>query len=50
MAPEIVQKLDYLGQPVDVWALGVVLYKMLTGSYTFGGIFTPPFSLQSYKF
>ena len=38
MAPELVAKKDYLGQPVDVWALGVLLYKMLTGYYPFNGI------------
>jgi serine/threonine protein kinase len=36
MAPEIVLKKDYKGQQVDVWALGVVLYKLLTGEYAFG--------------
>jgi len=37
MAPELVAKKDYLGQPVDIWALGVLLYKMLTGYYPFNG-------------
>lgn len=37
MAPEMVMKRQYLGQPLDVWALGVVLYKLLTGEYAFGG-------------
>lgn len=36
MAPEIVMKKDYSGMAVDVWALGVVLYKLLTGEYAFG--------------
>jgi MAP/microtubule affinity-regulating kinase len=36
MAPEIVNKLHYRGKPVDIWALGVVLYKLLTGEYPFG--------------
>ena len=37
MAPEHVAKKDYLGQPVDIWAMGVLLYKMLTGYYPFNG-------------
>lgn len=36
MAPEIILKKEYSGLSVDVWALGVVLYKMLTGEYAFG--------------
>ena len=38
MAPELVAKKDYLGSPVDIWALGVLLYKMLTGYYPFNGM------------
>jgi MAP/microtubule affinity-regulating kinase len=37
MAPEMVLKKSYYGQPMDVWALAVVLYKLLTGEYAFGG-------------
>lgn len=36
MAPEMVMKKSYYGQAMDIWALGVVLFKMLTGEYTFG--------------
>lgn len=39
MAPEIILKKEYSGPMVDVWALGVVLYKMLTGEYAFGSSF-----------
>jgi len=36
MAPEIVKRKGYYGDKVDVWALGVLYYKMLTGNYPFG--------------
>lgn len=38
MAPELVKKHDYEGKPVDMWALGVLLYVMLTGTFPFRGI------------
>jgi serine/threonine protein kinase len=37
MAPEIIKKKEFLGPPVDVWALGVVLYVMIYGVYPFKG-------------
>lgn len=37
MAPEITRKSDYEGMPVDMWALGVLLYVMLTGAFPFRG-------------
>lgn len=37
MAPEIVSKQEYAGPPADIWALGVVLYVMLTGTFPFRG-------------
>ena len=37
MSPEIVRKSDYEGKPVDIWALGVLLYVMLTGQFPFRG-------------
>jgi MAP/microtubule affinity-regulating kinase len=37
MAPEIIMRRDYKAQPVDIWALGVLLYAMLTGKFPFKG-------------
>ena len=31
MSPEMVEKRDYLGGPADIWALGVILFILLTG-------------------
>jgi len=38
MAPEIVQKKDYNGFQTDIWALGVILFLMLSGNYPFKGV------------
>lgn len=38
MSPEIVRKQEYEGKPVDIWALGVLLYVMLTGTFPFRGV------------
>jgi len=35
MSPEIVGKRDYSGQAADIWAVGVVLYVLLTGMLPF---------------
>ncbi len=37
MAPEITYKRDYDGRAVDMWALGVLLFVMLTGTFPFKG-------------
>jgi serine/threonine protein kinase len=33
MAPEIIKRLYYRGPPVDIWALGVVLYVLKMGHF-----------------
>ena len=40
MAPEIVQRTEYEGPPVDIWAAGVLLFACLCGQF--------PFRAQSY--
>jgi MAP/microtubule affinity-regulating kinase len=40
MSPEIVCKREYFGGPADVWACGIVLYTLLTGSFPFKSLTT----------
>lgn len=35
MAPEIIKKTEYLGSQVDTWAMGVILFRLITGTYPF---------------
>jgi MAP/microtubule affinity-regulating kinase len=37
MAPEIVARREYYGPPVDVWAIGVLLYAITAGTFPFKG-------------
>ena len=37
MSPEIVLRKEYAGPPADIWALGVLLYALLCGTFPFKG-------------
>jgi len=39
MAPELAMKKEHLGQPADIWALGVMPFIMITGNDPFFGEF-----------
>ena len=39
MSPELAQKKEHLGGPVDIWALGVILFILLSGKMPFYGGF-----------
>ena len=37
MAPELVRKHEYDGKKVDMWAIGVLLFTLLAGTFPFRG-------------
>lgn len=37
MAPEIVERKLYAPKPTDIWSIGAILFKLLSGEYAFGG-------------
>ena len=37
MAPEIVLKTEYCGPPADIWAIGVLMFSILCGSFPYRG-------------
>jgi len=38
MAPELIAKKNYYGHLVDIWALGILLFVLLSGYFPFKGI------------
>ena len=38
ISPEIISKGGYLGHAADIWAVGIVMYKLLTGTFPFKGM------------
>ena len=38
MAPEIIERKEFHGPPVDIWAFGILVYVLLVGYYPFKGI------------
>ena len=37
MSPQILKRVPYAGEAADIWALGVLLFVMLSGSFPFTG-------------
>ena len=35
IAPEVAQREGYYGKPADIWALGVVVFRMVAGSFPY---------------
>ena len=50
MSPEIVRKQTYSGFSADIWALGVILYIVLTGNILLTVKVSQPQSISSIKF
>lgn len=36
MSPELIEKRNFRGRTSDIWALGVCIYRAMTGEYPFG--------------
>lgn len=35
MSPEIIKKMPYNGYKADVWALGILLHRLVSGKYPY---------------
>ena len=38
IAPEVVKREGYYGKPADVWALGVIIFRMVAGSFPYKNV------------
>jgi MAP/microtubule affinity-regulating kinase len=38
IAPEVIQREGYYGKPADIWALGVLIYRLVVGTFPYKGI------------
>lgn len=36
MSPEMIQGIKYADKPTDIWSLGAILYRLMSGNYPFG--------------
>ena len=39
MCPEILEKVPYIGRHADIWATGILLYRLVCGTTPFKGMF-----------
>lgn len=38
ISPQIISKGGYIGQAADIWAIGIMMYKLLVGTFPFKGL------------
>lgn len=49
IAPEVIQREGYYGKPADIWALGVVIHKMITGTFPYKNLTEKNTNLKAMK-